>query len=300
MIERIVLRKVKNAEELILDMVSTPNFILKSVDWGTIKGTHNSYKYVNQVGETVTNTSLGTRKVVIEGWVVAQSESEMSSLKQKLNSFVNPREAVDLFYSDYVIRFLPDESVKYSIAYNENNDVFAKFQINGTCPNPLFADVSEQQMAFVTTAPAFHFPLVISESLPEKGVVFGKRTQSLIVNVVNSGSVDVGMRIVFRASGTVVNPKLINVNTQEELVITKTLVSGEEIVVNTNIGEKNVRGRVGSDNFTNYYMYKLINSAWLQIEVGDNLFRYDAEQGIDNLDIFVYFTNRFLEVQECY
>ncbi len=300
MIERIVLRKVKNAEELILDMVSTPNFILKSVDWGTIKGSHHSYKYVNQAGETVTNTSLNTRKVVIEGWVVAQSENEMSMLKRKLNSFVNPQEAIDLLYSDYVIRFLPDESVKYSIAYNENNDVFAKFQINGTCPNPLFADSSERQMTFVMTVPSFHFPLIISESLPDKGVVFGKRTKNLIIDVVNKGSVAVGMRIVFKASGTVVNPKLINVNTQEELVINKTLVAGEEVTVNTNVGEKSVKGKIGNTALTNYYMYKPIDSAWLQLEVGDNLFRYDADEGIDNLDIFVYFTNRFLEVQECY
>ena len=300
MIERIVLRKVKNAEELILDMMSTPNFILKSVDWGTIKGNHHSYKYVNQAGETVTNTSLKTRKVIIEGWVVAQTESEMSLLKQKLNSFVNPQEAIDLFYSDYVSRFLPDESVKYSVAYNENNDVFAKFQINGTCPNPLFADASEHKMTFVTTTPTFHFPLVISESLPDKGTVFGKRTKSLIVDVVNKGSIAVGMRIVFKSNGTVINPRLINVNTQEELVIAKTLVAGEEVVVNTNIGEKNIRGKIGNANLTNYYMHKPIDSTWLQLEVGDNLFRYDADDGIDNLDIFVYFTNRFLEVQECY
>ena len=32
----------------------------------------------------------------------------------------------------------------------------------------------------------------------------------------------------------------------------------------------------------------------------DNLFRYDAKEGIDNLDVFVYFYNKYLEVQECY
>lgn len=300
MIERIVLRKVKNSEELILDMVSTPNFILKSVDWGTIKGNHHTYKYVNQVGETVTNTSLNTRKITIEGYVVAQSEDEMSALKRRLNSFVNPQDAIDLFYSDYVIRFLPDESVKYSVAYAENNDVFAKFQIVGTAPNPLFADTDERQTTFATTTPMFHFPLIISEDLPEKGIVFGKRTETLIVNVVNEGSVAVGMRIVFKSNGTVVNPKLININTQEELILTKTLVAGEEIVINTNIGEKSVKGRIGSESYINYYMYKRIDSPWLQLEIGDNLFRYDADEGVDNLDIFVYFTNRFLEVQECY
>lgn len=299
-IERIILKKVKNFEELALDMVSTPNYILKSVDWGTIKGKHNSYKYVNQIGATVTNTSLDTRTVVIEGWVVAQSEEEMSMLKRKLNSFVNPQEAIDLLYSDYIIRFFPDESVKYSIAYAENNDVFAKFQISGTCPNPLFANANEQQVTFVTTTQAFHFPLIISESLPEKGVVFGKRTESLIIDVVNRGSVAVGMKIVFRSNGTVVNPRLINVNTQEELVITKTLAANEEVTVNTNIGEKSVKGRIGNGALTNYYMHKRIDSPWLQLEVGDNLFRYDADEGVNNLDIFVYFTNMFLEVQECY
>ena len=164
----------------------------------------------------------------------------------------------------------------------------------------MFADASEHQMAFVTTDPVFHFPLIISESLPDKGIIFGKRTKSLIVDVVNRGSIAVGMRIVFRANGTVVNPRLINVDTQETLTITKALVAGEEVIVNTNIGEKSVRGRVGNANLTNYYMYKLVDSSWLQLEVGDNLFRYDADEGVDNLDIFVYFTNRFLEGQECY
>ena len=88
MIERIVLRKVKNLEELILDMVSTPNFILKSVDWGVVQGTHHTHKYVGQAGESITNTSIGMRNVVIEGWVVAVNEAEMTTLKRKLNSFI--------------------------------------------------------------------------------------------------------------------------------------------------------------------------------------------------------------------
>ena len=300
MIERIVLRKVKSSEELALDMVSTPSYVLKSVDWGTIVGQHHSYKYVGQIGETVTNTSLGTRPVTIEGWVVAQFEEEMSALKRKLNSFVNPQEAIDLFYDDYVIRFLPNESVKYAVAYEENNDKFAKFQISGVCPNPLFSEVNEQYTPFVMTTPKFHFPLIMSESLPEGGIIFGQRTDTLIVNVENKGSVAVGLKIVFRANGTVVNPKLINVNTQEEFVLSKELIADEEIVVNTNIGEKSIKGKVGAGAYTNYYMYKRVDSPWLQLEVGDNLFRYDADEGLSNLDIFVYFTNRFLEVQECY
>ena len=299
MVERIVLRKVKNLEELVLDMVSTPDYILKSVDWGSVKGTHHSYKYVNQVGESIANTSLGTRDIVIEGWIVAQSEIHMTTLKRKLNAFVNPQEEINLSYSDYMINFVPNETVKYSIGSEENNEFFCKFQIDGTAPNPLFLDKSESNSTFVTTEPAFHFPLILSESLPEGGVVFGKRTESLIANLTNKGSVSVGMKIVFKANGTLVNPSLININTQEEFIINKTLVSGEEVVINTNIGEKSIRGKIGNADYTNYFMYKNIDSPWLQLDVGDNLFRYNAEEGIDNLDVFVYFYNQYLEVQEC-
>lgn len=300
MVEKITLRRVKDSEELVLDMVSTPHYILKSVDWGTIKGTHHSYKYVNQVGVTVTNTSLSTRDISIEGWIVANDEKHMTALKKKLNAFINPQEEIDLFYSDYMIRFIPDESVKYPKDAKENNEVFCKFQIDGTCPNPLFSNVYETNKSFAATIPKFHFPLIIAKGLPEGGVVFGERTLSLFANVINKGTVSVGMRIVFKANGSVINPKLINVDTQEELVINKTLVAGEEVEVNTNIGEKGVKGKIGNSDFENYFMYKSINSSWLQLAVGNNLFRYDAEEGIDNLDVIVHFNNKFLEVQECY
>ena len=300
MVERIVLRRTKNQEELALDMTSTPNYILKSVDWGSIKGTHHSYKYVNQVGESITNTSLGTRPITIEGWIVADDEKHMTTLKRSLNAFINPQENLTLYYNDYTIDFVPDETVKYSISQAENNEVICKFQIVGTAPNPLFLDNIESNMSFVETIPGFRFPLVISTKFEDKGVVFGKRMASLIASVVNNGSVSIGMKIVFKANGTVVKPSLINVNTQEKIVIDKTLVANEEVEINTNIGEKRIRGKIGNTDYTNYFMYRDIDSTWLQLDIGSNLFRYDAEEGADNLDVFVYFHNRYLEVQECY
>lgn len=300
MVEEITLRKISNSEEIHMDMVTAPGYILKSVDWGTIKGTHNTYKYLNQIGVSVNNTSLGTRDIAIEGWVVAQHERDMSKKKATLNAFINPQEPLDLLYDDYKIQFNPDNTVKYSINYAENNDVVCKFQIVGTAHDPMFVDSMENRLNFATTTAGFHFPLVISPQLPEGGVVFGSRTDSLIATVINKGSVSTGMRIVFKAKGSVSNPKLINVETQEQLLIRKDLVAEEEIEINTVIGSKRVRGRIGETSpFTNYFVYKTLDSTWIQLAVGKNLFRYDADNGLDNLEVFVYFQNRFLEVQEC-
>lgn len=300
MVEGIKLQNVETRKLLTLDMVSTPDFILESVDWGVIESTHHSYKYVNQIGVYVTGTSLETRSVEIIGWVIASNEREMTARKSVLNSFFNPQQAVDLFYKDYVLRFLPKTSVKYSAGVAENNEVICKFKVDGFCPDPLFSEKNESKVAAASTKAMFHFPLVIpSKSNSPSGVIFGLRQPSLIVGITNKGAVDVGMKIVFKAKGTLANPSLTNVNTQKFFKINKTMQAGEVVEVNTIVGEKNIQGEMNGIT-SNYYKFRDLDSEWLQLSVGDNLFRYDADSNVGNLEVYIYFNNKYLEVQECY
>ena len=281
-------------------MVSTPDFILNSVDWGAVESTHHSFKYVNQIGVYVTGTSLETRSVTIQGWVIAENESMMTIRKTTLNRFFNPQQAVDLFYKDYVLRFLPNTSICYSTVIAENNEVICKFKVEGYCPDPLFSEQVESKVAAASTQAMFHFPLIISETPnPPGGIIFGLRQPSLIVTVTNNGAVDVGMKIVFRASGTLTNPSLIEVNTQKFFKVNKTMVAGEEITIDTIIGEKKIEGYLNGIT-SNYFKYRDLDSEWLQLKVGDNLFRYDADQNVGNLEVYIYYNNKYLEVQECY
>lgn len=300
MVEGIKLQNVETRAVLTLDMVSTPDFILNSVDWGAVESTHHSFKYVNQIGVYVTGTSLETRSVTIQGWVIAENESLMTIRKTTLNRFFNPQQAVDLFYKDYVLRFLPNTSIRYSATIAENNEVICKFKVEGYCPDPLFSEQVENKVAAASTQPMFHFPLIISETPnPPGGIIFGLRQPSLIVTVTNNGAVDVGMKIVFRASGTLTNPSLIEVNTQKFFKVNKTMVAGEEITIDTIIGEKKIEGYLNGIT-SNYFKYRDLDSEWLQLKVGDNLFRYDADQNVGNLEVYIYYNNKYLEVQECY
>lgn len=300
MVEGIKLQNVETRALLTLDMVSTPDYILNSVDWGAVESSHHSYKYVNQIGVYVTGTSLETRNVLIAGWVIADNETGMTQRKAVLNRFFNPQQAVDLFYKEFVLRFLPNTSVRYSTVVADNNEVVCKFQIEGFCPDPLFAEQVENKIVAASTRAMFHFPLIMTANPnPPGGVVFGLRQPSLIVAIHNDGAVSVGMKIVFKAKGSLVNPSLINVNTQKYFKVNKSMVAGEEIEIDTIIGEKKIVGTLQGIQ-SNYFKYRDLDSEWLQLYVGDNLFRYDAEAGIENLEVYVYFNNKYLEVQECY
>lgn len=298
--DSITLRKPSTGEILVLDCETVPGYILKSVDWGTIKATHNSYKYVNQIGESLVGTSLGTRDITIEGWVVTQENPLiMRSLKSKLNRLINPSESFELLYEEYTLNVTFDATVSYAKSDAENNDTLCKFQLTGVAFDPMFRYTQDEISVFATTTPMFHFPFVISRSLDEGGLIFGKRSDSLIVSVLNEGDLSVGVKVVFNAKGDLSNPQLINILTQERLQITKNLSFGEVVEVYTSIGSKRIQGKLPSDaGWINYFQYFSLQSDWIQLQPGENLFRYDAESGLDNLEVTMYFRPEFLEVQK--
>lgn len=299
MVENVVLVNEVTQAVLELDAITTPYYILGTVDWGQVESDHHTYKYVNQIGVFVTGTSLETRSVEITGWVIAETEVQMDERKKMLNRFVNPQQLIKLSYKEYDLEFLPNTSIAYSVTVSDNNEVVCKFKISGVCPDPLFKGSNEKKVS-VTTLGMFHFPLIINktEQTPPQ-IVFGLRQPSLLMSVFNGGSVSTGMRIVFKALGAIKNPMLINAKTQEFFKINKEMVSGEIITINTVAGKRKVVGyQNGAEE--NYFKYRDFDSTWLQLAVGDNLFRYDADENIDGLETYIYFYDRYLEVQGCY
>lgn len=123
----------------------------------------------------------------------------------------------------------------------------------------------------------------------------GYRAPSLIVNVLNDGQESTGMMIRFRALGTLLNPSLINVNTYETLKINTTMLAGDVIEISTYERRKEVILNRNGQQF-NIFNALDLSSTFLQLEIGDNLFRYDAEEGLDNLEVSMTFTPRLIGV----
>ena len=69
----------------------------------------------------------------------------------------------------------------------------------------------------------------------------------------------------------------------------------QNIRINTNIGNKKVTRIL--DNAEIDFVHKIdLHSTFLKLEVGDNLFRYDAEENINNLEVNIYYNPNYLEV----
>nr|DAV95810.1 MAG TPA: tail protein [Caudoviricetes sp.] len=305
MVEKISLMNLVTKKEIVIDKLESPNFILDYIDWGQVSSSRHTFKYTNQVGEIVVSISLETRNIDLSAYILAETEGEMSSLKKYMNNFVNPLNMLRINYNGYVLDFLPDTSIKYAGEEKENNEILCKFKISGLAPDPLFKEEEKNQIKAATTTGKFHFPLAIPNGYgsahlkPPKGIIFGLRSPASIVAIENKGAVDTGIIVSFRAKSQVVNPQILDIETQKLLKINKTLEAGEAVEINTSYGEKEVKGYLNGEEAINYFKYIDIDSEWLQIKQGTNLLRYQADKGVENLEVTIYFENKFLEVQEC-
>ena len=172
--------------------------------------------------------------------------------------------------------------------------IFEQFTVSLSCLNPFWREETETREDIATWIGGFEFPVPDGLELYD-GWEIGYRQPSLIVNVYNSGDVKSGIRIEFRAIGAVTNPVLLNVDTREFIKLNISLVAGDVLTVSTGYGEKAVKLNRGGV-ITDAFRYLDVDSSYLQIAVGDNLFRYSADANAENLEVSIYHNNLYLGV----
>lgn len=196
----------------------------------------------------------------------------------------------------------PDDPVTAKIAHHKTyltkqniNDPYIALSWDSlSCLNPFWREETETREDIATWIGGFEFPVPDGLELYD-GWEIGYRQPSLIVNVYNSGDVKSGIRIEFRAIGAVTNPVLLNVDTREFIKLNISLVAGDVLTVSTGYGEKAVKLNRGGV-ITDAFRYLDVDSSYLQIAVGDNLFRYSADANAENLEVSIYHNNLYLGV----
>ena len=294
MIESVRIRNPDTLQEVVIDKFRS-KWVLDEADLGTVEGTHHSYRYVSQVGVYIDSTALEQRIVAISGWVIGATYEEILASKSILNQLVNPLYFLDIHILEnrYKLEFKPDYSIQYSPAYEENNEVLCRFLIQGTCANPMYQNTHPIHSPVASTIPKFRFPLIIPKAT---GIIMGLRNPLLIALLFNAGDIPTGMQVQFSCTSPVENPKLYHIDTQEFIRINKTILPGEVVTVSTVSGSKFVRGTYRGVE-SNYFGYWDFDSTWIQLTKGDNPFRYDADAGMDGLDVLITFNPQYLEVQ---
>lgn len=250
-------------------------------------------KGMGQDGTTITNVNLSDRPLQIFGAIKGNSKEEIAKYRTKLLKMFNPKIQGWLQYEYGNIKKRIRCQVENAPIFSKKNQSYQyqDFLIDLICPNPFWQDIATTKEEVAVWRGAFEFPLEILE----EGIEMGYRGPSLIVNILNQGDVSCGMRIEFKALATVVNPSLFNINTRDYLKVNKTMEAGERMIITTHFQNKRVELNK-SGVISNAFHWIDLNSTFLQLDVGDNLLRYDADEGLDNLEVTIYYTPQYLGV----
>lgn len=246
---------------------------------------------MGQHGATFISQNINARDIDIKGSVNVRSKDRVLELRRHAQKVLNPElnGTLTYIYKDFV-RVI-DVKVDNAPVFSRKK-VLNDFVIQFMCPSPFWREQLDTKQDIASWIASFEFELEIPA---DEGIEFGYREPNVIVDVYNEGDVATGMRIEFRATGTVERPILLNIDTSEYIQINATMLAGDVITINTEYGQKSVK-LVRDGETIDYFRYIDVDSTFMQLAIGDNIFRYDAAGGLDLLEVTLYHANKYLGV----
>lgn len=190
-------------------------------------------------------------------------------------------------YADYYVEHIEIDQDAYR----------GEYQISLICPDPFFYDAAPQNVDLASWVSDFEF----IHEFDEDGEELGHRETSMIKEIENLNGVDgIGLKIVFSANGNVTNPYVYLYETGEEIRIGTaanpyTMTSSKRVEVETTTGKKNIV-EIENNVETRINEYLDPDSVFFQLRAGINTVGYNADSGVENLNVHIEYKMRYLGV----
>lgn len=163
-------------------------------------------------------------------------------------------------------------------------------QVTMHCSAPYWQDVENVVLAITRVLDMHYFPLDVGGlAFPADGVAMGEYDLNMTRTYTNDGDAECGMIITIIALGDVVNPTIYKAD-GSFIGVTDNMVTGDEIVINTNRGEKGI-----SKNGVNILNKIRPGSTFIQLDTGDNELTVDSDGDTEgNVYFLLSFKRRFV------
>lgn len=275
--------KVENKYGEVLELSQNPNYVIKLIDGiDPPDAVINTARNANADGSVFNSAYVDNRTITITLAINQPTEANRIALYKYFKS----KYPVTLYYEN------DSRNVKIS-GYVQQVPVqyFAKkelFQVTILCVNPYFEGV-EQETTMIDSAEAlFEFPFEI-----ETPIAFSEQNEIHEEVVINNGDVETGALFILHAKGTVVNPSIVNMDTNEVFAFNVNLSMGDEIRLNTVVKQKSVLLYKANGTVQNLIGSVYAGASWFQLRPSGNVFSILASSGLSNLDAAIYSSDKY-------
>lgn len=163
-------------------------------------------------------------------------------------------------------------------------------QVSLYCSAPYWQDVDDVVIEISRVLDAHYFPIEVGGlAFPVEGVVMGVYDTNMTQTYTNDGDAECGMVITIIALNDVVNPRIYKAD-GSFIGVNDSMVTGDEIVINTNRGEKGI-----TKNGVNILNKIAAGSTFIQLDTGDNELTVDSDGDTEgNVYFLLSFKRRFI------
>lgn len=266
-----------------LEITNNPRYTITDID-GLYppEGVINTTRVANMDGSVFNSSHINDRVITITMAINGPAEAN----RLLLYRYFKTKYPVRLYYKNGVRDVYIDGYVsKFSVEYFEKKQTA---QIEISCPMTLFRAVKESVTEFANIENMFVFPFAIEAAgIPFSEIALGEQK-----TIINGGDVETGVVIHLNALGTVLNPKIYNVDTSDRMTLSVEMRAGDEITINTRKKEKSIT--LLRDGVQTNIVGKLdAGSTWFNLIPGDNMFTYEADEFPEHLQCIFIINNQF-------
>lgn len=267
-----------NGDELVLDYAH--GFLInKPTGIDTVQVSLSQAQGINQTGATVQSYNVQPRPVNVTGRLVGDFQAEN---KTNLVAVVRPDIGGKLYADDYYLVVRPTATPTVSPAPR-----FADFQFSLLAPYPYWQKDDSVTASLSGVEPRFKFPWNVSRAYR-----FGEIIKKQFINITNGGQVPVPFTVTFVALDAVTNPKMTDVATGKYLLLNKSMVAGERLVVEITHDRTYVTSSVDGE----CRGALSLTSGFFRLGVGDNVLKPEADSGRDNMQVELDFSTEIVGV----
>lgn len=263
----------------LLPITGNPKFKLSHVEGLTsAKVKLSSSTVASRDGDDVNDKQTTPRGIIID---LAIEGADVEAKKRYILRYIKPKQKARLRWT-YADREIEITGIIDDIEMPRYKQKVV-MQVSMHCSQPYWEDIAFVVQEISEVLNLHYFTNYEDDMLyfPAEGIPFGEYDTNRTKVFENSGDVAVGMEIRVIALGNVGNPVIYNSDGQFFGVNT-TMQAGDEIVISTVKGKKTV-----TKNGENILGSVMPRSKWLQLEIGENEFTIDSDDGTEGN---MYFT----------
>jgi hypothetical protein len=231
-----------------------------------------------QIGASITGQSVRPRSFTIDGAIFDPIDTArklvIAILAPQIPSTLTVKQNGESWYVDVVPEKTPEITAGNGVQF---------FQTRLHAAYPYWRTTASYASQIAGLIALFKFPFNTGGSW-----WISQFSDSYFSTISNRGNVPVEFKVVFTARSAIDNPELYHVDTGKRILIRKSMIAGEKVVVSTVYGQKGVTCISAAGKISNGFRYLSVDSDLsMTLIPGDNLLRIDAAANREGLGVRV-------------